>query len=106
MCGRLFPNTSHGRAEPLDSCSLCREEVAGVVRRERDGNEFALTGSVAGLITQSLNLSVHGGSVTVPLMLTARLATAGFWLIQASQLWERGLTRASGEATCFLGNKK
>ncbi len=32
-----------------------------------------------------------------------RLATAGFWLSQESQLWERGLTRASGEATCFLG---
>ncbi len=30
-----------------------------------------------------------------------RLAAAGFWLSQALQLWERGLTRASGEATCF-----
>jgi hypothetical protein len=62
VCGRLLPNTSQGRAKHLDSCSLCRE-VAGVVRRERDGNEFALTGAVAGLITQSLSVSVHGGSV-------------------------------------------
>jgi hypothetical protein len=61
----LFPNKSHGRAKHLDSCSLRREEVAGVVRRERDGNESAFTGSVAGLITQSLNVSIHGGSVTV-----------------------------------------
>jgi hypothetical protein len=39
-----------------------------VVRRER--NESALTGSVAGLITQSLNVSIYDGSL--PLAPSAR----------------------------------
>jgi hypothetical protein len=64
-CGLLFPNTAHGRSKHLDVCTRCREEVAVVVRRERDGNESALTGAMAGITTQSLSVSVHDRSVTV-----------------------------------------
>ena len=48
VCGLLIPNTAHGRKKHLDGCELCREEVAGAVRREHGGNEsayYALAGS-------------------------------------------------------------
>ncbi len=72
VCGLLIPNTAHGRKKHLDGCELCREEVAGAVRREQGGNDSAF-GALSGLTTQSLGATVAHSDVTIgSLRLTAR----------------------------------
>ena len=71
-CGRLVPNTAHGRRKHLDACPACSEEVAGAVRREQGGNDSAF-GALGGLTTQSLGATVAHSDVTIgSLQLSAR----------------------------------
>ena len=73
-CGLLFPDTKHGREKHLRVCERASAEVGADVRQRRDaGNDSAFSGALAGIMTQSLGVTVDGSDVTIgSLQLTAR----------------------------------
>ena len=73
-CGLLFPDTKHGRGKHLRVCERASAEVGADVRQRRDtGNDSAFSGALAGIMTQSLGVTVDGSDVTIgSLQLTAR----------------------------------
>ena len=72
-CGLLIPNTPHGRTKHFSACEQGSAEVAADVRRVQGGNDSAFSGALAGLTTQSLDVTVQDSDVTIgSLQLTAR----------------------------------